>query len=71
MPFCCLWMRPDVSIFVFMQAISDELRAQGNDKYTSIHDGLAPTIFASRLQTSIDLYSKVCAEPGAAPARHG
>ncbi|BDA48889.1 hypothetical protein COCOBI_12-5720 [Coccomyxa sp. Obi] len=40
------------------RAISDELRAQGNDTYTSIHDGLAPTIFASRLQTSMELYTK-------------
>ena len=44
---------------VSMQATSDELRAQGNDKYTSIHDGLPPTIFANRLQASFDLYKKV------------
>ena len=44
---------------VSMQATSDELRAQGNDKYTSIQDGLPPTIFANRLQASIDLYNKV------------
>ena len=42
-----------------MQATSDELRAQGNDKYTSIHDGPPPIIFANRLQASIDLYNKV------------
>lgn len=41
------------------QAASDELRAQGNEKYTSLHDGLAPLIYASRLQASIELYQRV------------
>jgi hypothetical protein len=41
------------------QAASDELRAQGNEKYTSLHDGLAPLIYANRLQASIELYQRV------------
>ncbi|EIE19357.1 hypothetical protein COCSUDRAFT_58649 [Coccomyxa subellipsoidea C-169] len=40
------------------RGISDELRIQGNEKYTSLHDGLAPTIYASRLQASVELYQK-------------
>jgi len=55
---------------VSVQATSDALRAQGNLKYTSIHDGLAPTILADRLQASLDLYNKVCAEPCATSPGH-